>query len=137
MQDNIYELLTAKPEFNITDFSGTFSEGSCSASLTSKLADISTPTIDELTIPEFWLYNAIVAANIEADEALVRSLAERFIADKMRAPVTAPEVKKQAQIIIDGLIQQGLMKLENDKYLSEITIEEGQGKIYEMAFPLM
>ena len=55
----------------------------------------------------------------------------------MRAPVTAPEVKKQAQIIIDGLIQQGLMKLENDKYLSEITIEKGQGKIYEMAFPLM
>jgi hypothetical protein len=137
MQDNIDELLTAKPEFNITDFSGTFSEGSFSASLTSKLADISTPTIDELTIPEFWLYNAIVAANIEADEALVRSLAERFIADKMRAPVTAPEVKQQAQIIIDGLIQQGLMKLENDKYLSEITIEKGQGKIYEMAFPLM
>jgi hypothetical protein len=137
MQDNIDELLTAKPEFNITDFSGTFSEGSFSASLTSKLADISTPTIDELTIPEFWLYNAIVAANIEADEALVRSLAERFIADKMRAPVTAPEVKQQAQIIIDGLIQQGLMMLENDKYLSEITIEEGQGKIYEMAFPLM
>jgi hypothetical protein len=137
MQDNIDELLTAKPEFNITDFNGTFSEGSFSASLTSKLADMSTPTIDELTIPEFWLYNAIVAANIEADEALVRSLAERFIADKMRAPVTAPEVKQQAQIIIDGLIQQGLMKLVNDKYLSEITIEEGQGKIYEMAFPLM
>jgi len=67
----------------------------------------------------------------------VRSLAERFIADKMRAPVTAPEVKQQAQIIIDGLLQQGLMKLENDKYQSEITIEEGQGKIYEMAFPLM
>ena len=68
---------------------------------------------------------------------LVRSLTERFIADKMRAPVTAPEVKQQAQIIIDGVIQQGLMKLENNQYLSEITIKEGQGKIYGMAFPLM
>jgi len=137
MQSNIHQLLEAKPEFNITGFSGTFPEGSFNASLTSKLADIDNPTIDELTLPNFWLYNAIVAANIKADEALLRSLVEKFIANKMRAPTTAPEVKQQAQIIIDGLIQQGLMKLEDDKYSSEITIKNGQGKINDMAFPLM
>lgn len=137
MQDNIDELLVAKPEFNITDFSGTFPEGSFNATLTSKLADISSPTIDELSQPEFWLYNAIVAANIEADEPLVRHLTERFIASKMRAPLNAPEVKQQALMIIDSFVQQGLIKLEDDKYKSEITIEDGQGKIYDSAFPLM
>lgn len=137
MQDNIEELLAAKPEFNITDFSGTFPEGSFNATLTSKLADIDTPTLDALFMPEFWLYNAIVTANIEAEEPLVRNLTEQFIANKMRAPVTAPEVKQQALMIIDSFVQQGLIKLEDEKYKSEITIEDGQGKIYDSVFPLM
>lgn len=137
MQDNIGELLAAKPEFNITDFSGTFPDGSFTASLTSNLADINTPTLDELFIPEFWLYNAVVAANIEADEPLVRNFAEQFIARKMRAPVNAPEVKQQALMIINSFVQQGLIQLDDDKYKSEITIEDGQGQIYDSAFPLM
>lgn len=137
MQNNIGELLAAKPEFNITDFSGTFPKGSFNATLTSKLADIETPTIDELLIPEFWLYNAVVTANIEADEPLIRDFAEQFIASKMRAPVTAPEVKQQALMIINSFVQQGLIQLDDDKYKSEITIEDGQGKIYDSAFPLM
>ncbi|WP_417560230.1 YdgA family protein [Marinomonas sp.] len=137
MQDNLGELLAAKPEFNITDFSGTFPEGSFNATLTSKFADIDTPTIEELSLPEFWLYNAIVTANLEADEPLVRSLAEQFIASKMRAPLNAPEVKQQALMIIDSFVQQGLIKLEDDKYKSEIMIENGQGKIYDSVFPLM
>ena len=137
IQDNIAELLAAKPEFNVTDFSVTFPEGSFNGNLTSKLADVSTPTIEELSAPEFWLYNAIVSANIEADEPLVRGLTEQFIASKMRAPVNAPEVKQQALMIIDSFIQQGLIKLEDDKYKSEIMIKDGQGKIYDSAFPLM
>ena len=137
MQDNIEELLAAKPEFNITDFSGTFPEGSFNATLTSKLADIDTPSLDALFIPEFWLYNSIVSSNIEADESLVINLTEQFIANKMRAPVNAPEVKQQALMIIDSFVQQGLIKLEDEKYKSEITIEDGQGKIYDFVFPLI
>lgn len=137
MQNNIGELLAAKPEFNITDFSGTFPKGSFNATLTSKLADIEAPTIDELLIPEFWLYQALVTAKIEADEPLIRDFAEQFIASKMRAPVTAPEVKQQALMIINSFVQQGLIQLDDGKYKSEITIEDGQGKIYDSAFPLM
>jgi hypothetical protein len=137
MQENIGELLSAKPEFNITDFSGTFPEGSFNATLTSKLADIGKPTIEELSIPDFWLYNAIVTANIEADEPLVRSFAEQFIASKMRAPMNAPEVKQQALMIINSFVQQGLIQLDDEKYKSEITIKDGQGKIYDSVFPLM
>lgn len=137
IQDNLAELLAAKPEFNITDFSGSFPEGSFEANLTSSLANIDNPSIEELTIPEFWLYHAMVTTNITADETLVTKLVERFIASQMRAPLNAPEVKQQARLIIDGLLQQGLITLENAKYRSEITIKNGQGKIYDMTFPLM
>lgn len=137
MQEHLDELLAAKPEFNITDFSGSFPNGRFKATLTSTLADIDTPTMEELSTPEFWLYNMIVNANIEADQALVHSLAEQFVASKIYAPADAPEVKMQTQMIIDGLIQQGLITSEEDQYKSEIHIEDGQGKIYDTEFPLM
>ena len=137
MQDNLGELLAAKPEFNIPKFSGTFPEGSFNATLTSRLADISTPSVETLITPEFWFYNTIVKAEIEADQNLVTKLAERFIASQMRAPINAPEVKQQALMFIEGLAQQGLIRLKNAKYKSEITVEDGQGKVFDLSFPLM
>lgn len=137
IQDNIGDFLATKPELNITDFSGTFTEGSFKGTLTSKLADIETPTLDELFVSEFWLYNAIVNADIEADEALVRGLTEKFIASRLRAPVNAPEVKQQAIMFINGFVQQGWITLDGKQYKSEFSLKDGQGKINDFVFPLM
>jgi hypothetical protein len=137
MQENLDELLAAKPEFNIPKLSASFPEGRFNATLTSTLADISTPTIEALTTPEFWLYNTIVKAEIEADQRLVSKLTERFIASQMRAPLNAPEVKQQALMLVEGLVKQGFIRLENTKYKSEIRIENGQGKVFDLSFPLM
>jgi hypothetical protein len=137
LQDNINTLLGAQPEFNITNFSGTFPEGSFKSSLTSKLADIDSPSINDLMMQEFWLYNTVASAKVEIDEALLRNLAERFIANKARVSIDLPEVKQQAQIIIDGLVQQGFIKYESDQYISNLGLKNGEAKVNEVIFPLM
>ncbi|NLQ16897.1 YdgA family protein [Marinomonas sp. M1K-6] len=137
LQDNIDTLLAAKPEFNITDLSGTFPEGRFEASLTSTLGDIGDASVEELAMAEFWLYHTLVTANIEVDEVLLTSVAERFIAYQMRAPRNAPEIKQQARIIINNLLQQGLIRLDNGRYNTVINIQNGQGSINNMTFPLM
>jgi len=55
----------------------------------------------------------------------------------MRAPLNAPEVKQQALMLVEGLVKQGFIRLENTKYKSEIRIENGQGKVFDLSFPLM
>lgn len=137
LKDNLNLLLGDKPEFNITNFSGTFPEGSFNANLSTHLADMNTPTIEDLSVPEFWLYNTVGSGAIEIDEALLQNLTERFIASKMRAPITTPQVKQHARLIIDGLLEQGLVTLENDKFISDIAIKEGQLTINNAPFPLM
>ena len=109
LQDNLDELLSHQPEFNITDFSASFPEGSFKANLTSKLADIETPTLEEMLVPEFWLYYTLAKINIEADDALINNLAERFLANQMRTTIDSPDVKQQAQIIINCFAQQGFL----------------------------
>ncbi|ETX11400.1 hypothetical protein MUS1_10930 [Marinomonas ushuaiensis DSM 15871] len=137
LQDSFAELLSHQPEFNITDFSATFPEGRFNASLTSKLADIETPTFDEMLIPEFWLFNTLASINIEADDALISNFVERFLATKMRTTINSPDVKQQARIIINSFEQQDFIFHEDSQYRSEITLKDGQANINGRPFPLM
>ena len=137
LQDSFKELLSHQPEFNITDFSAAFPEGSFNASLTSKLNDIETPTFDEILIPEFWLYNTLASINIEADDVLISNLAERFLAKQMRTTIDSPDVKQQARVIINSFEQQGFIFHEDGQYRSKITLKNGQGNINGRLFPLM
>lgn len=137
VENNLEELLSHQPEFNITDFSVSFPEGSFNATLTSKLDDTYTPTLEELLIPEFWLYNVLVDASIEADHTLISNLAERFLANQMRTTIDSPDVKQQAQIIINNFQQQGFFFLDGDQYRSEISLKGGELDINGRPFPLM
>lgn len=137
LQDNIEPILSSKPEFNIVEFSGSTKDGHFTSSLNSKLADVEAPTFAELNDPRFWLYNAIINTNIEADKPLLDTLMKQYVAKKMFAPVESPEVQQQSTRLIDTLLQQGIIKLKDDKYLSEFHAEKGQGKIYDQTFPIM
>lgn len=135
--DNLEELFSHQPEFNITDFSGSFPEGSFNANLTSKLDDSYIPTLEELLIPEFWVYNALVNANIEVDDKLIRNLAERFLAKKMNTSIDSPDVKQQVELFINHFEQQGFFLHKDDQYVSEISIEGGEAYINGQFVPLI
>jgi len=137
LQQHLDTLLAGKPEFNIVEFSGETKDGKFTANLASHLADIKNPSIAEMNDPRFWLYNAIVNANVKMDQTLLHSAVQHYVAKKMYAPLNAPEVKQQSDILIDSLVQQGIIKLENNNYSTQFHAEKGQGKIYDLAFPLM
>ena len=137
LENNIEELLSHQPEFNITDFSGSLPEGDFQADLTSKLGDQYTPTLDDLFIPEFWLYNSLVNANIEIDDKLVSNLAERFLAQQMNTTVDSPAVKQQVQLFINHFEQQGFFIHEDEKYRSKLKVEGGETYINGQFVPLI
>ncbi|WP_394182362.1 YdgA family protein [Marinomonas posidonica] len=135
--DNIDELLSHQPELNMTEFSGRLAEGSFHATLNSRLKDINgSVSLDQLLDQNFWLWNLIVNSNIQADDALVTHLGERYLAQQMRTTVDSPQVKQQVQMLLNNFVQQGFIKRENDQLMTEIKIANGQGKIYDFPFPL-
>ncbi|MBJ7555869.1 YdgA family protein [Marinomonas spartinae] len=136
LQDNLGPFLASKPEFNISDFSGTLPEGSFKSSLTSKLADINDPKVEDLFNPQFWKYYTISTANILVDAPLADKLAQQFVAKQAQVPVQLPQVKQQAQMIIGNFVQQGLIKKEKDQYRTEISIKDGQLSVNNIPLPM-
>lgn len=136
LQDNLGGLLASKPEFNIVDFSGTLPQGSFKSSLTSKLADIDDPQLEELFDPQFWKYYTIAKANILIDAPLATMMSEQFVAKQARAPLYSPQVKQQAKMVLDSFVQQGLIKKEKDQYKTEISLKDGQASIYDLPLPM-
>lgn len=136
MREGLSDLFLAHPEFNITDFRGTFPEGSFNGHLTSKLADLDKVTFEDLIDEAFWKYNAIVNANVEADEALIVDLGAKIFAHQSRSPDNVEQFKPQVLQMINALIQQGFIKQENGKYFSELSVQDGEGKINDVVFPL-
>jgi len=136
LQGNLKPFLASKPELNITDFSGTLPEGSFKSSLTSKLTDIKDPQIEDLFTPQFWKYEAIVKTDMLVDEPLANSWAQQFVARQAHVPVQLPQVKQQAQMILAGFIQQGLIKKEKDQYRTDITMKDGQISVNDIPLPM-
>ncbi|KZN14081.1 YdgA family protein [Marinomonas sp. TW1] len=137
MTDNLDELLSHKPELNMTEFSGHLAEGAFNATLNSHLKEINGPvSIDQLLDQNFWLWNLMVNANLQADETLISHLGERYLAQQMRTTTDSPQVKQQVQMLLNNFIQQGLIKREDDQLMTQIEIADGQGKIYDFPFPL-
>ncbi|WP_421850156.1 YdgA family protein [Marinomonas sp.] len=145
MQDHVDELLSNKPEFNITKFSGSFPEGDFTSNLTSSFADIGTPTAEEFLSLDFWRYNTITKAHFEIDEPLLKDLTEQFIANKMRAPKNAPQVKQQVQKLLFSLVAAGIIQgpqktvIKSDTYFysSDLLFEKGQTIVNGTPLPLM
>ncbi|BFM51264.1 DUF945 family protein [Marinomonas sp. THO17] len=136
--DKIEELLSHNPELNITDLSGHLAEGSFKATVNSRLKDMAGPlSIEQLMDQNFWLWHLILNGNLQADESLITSLGERYLAQQMRTTVDSPQVKQQVQILLNNFIKQGLIQREKDKLMTEISIADGQGKINNFPFPLM
>ncbi len=136
LTDNMGELLVHNPEMNVTDFSGRLTEGEFSATLHSRLKEMDAPSLEQLLDPQFWLWNMIVDTKIQADDTLVTHLGERFLATQMRTTTDSPQLKQQVQMMIGNFVQQGFIKRDNDKLMTEINIANGQGKIYDFPFPL-
>lgn len=136
LQDNLGPFLASKPEFNISDFSGTLPEGSFKSSLTSKLADINDPKVENLFNPQFWKYYTISKANILLDSPVADKLAQQFVANQAQVPVQLPQVKQQAQMVLASFIKQGLIKKEKDQYRTDITMKNGQLSINNIPLPM-
>ena len=137
MAENMNELLAHNPELNITDLSGRLAEGAFSANVNTRLKELQDPiSFEQLMDQNFWLWNLIASGNVQADESLVVSLAERYLAQQMRMTEDSPQIKQQVQMILNNFIQQGFIKREKDKLMTQVAIVDGQGKIYDFPFPL-
>ncbi|REG86572.1 YdgA family protein [Marinomonas pollencensis] len=137
IQQHLEPLLAGKPEFNILALRGTTNDGTFNATLNSHLADINNPNLGQMNDPRFWLYNAVIQADVEIDQTLLHTAVQHYVAKKMYAPANSPEVKQQSDMLIDSLLHQGIIKPEGSQYVTQFHSEKGQATIYDLSFPLI
>lgn len=137
VENNIATLLNENPEFNIKELRATFDQGSASASLSSSVVGISDLNLNTLFSPEYWLYHTVAKASIKVDAPLLNNLVERFIANQTGAPASAPYVKDQARMMIQPLVQQGLIRFVDGQAEMQAALEKGLLDVNGTQFPLM
>ncbi|TBR44292.1 DUF945 family protein [Marinomonas agarivorans] len=137
MNDNIDLFLETGPELNLTKLQATVPEGTTKTTINSRIGDVSGEmNVARLFSPFFWLSNAVVDARIEMDELLAQRVGKEFVAIQTGADIDNPSVAQQVNAMLQGLIQQGLIKLAEQKYVSELRLENGETTVNGVAIPL-
>ena len=141
---NLLPLLSASPELNITQLTGTIPEGSFEGTLNTKLVDISSLP-DNLANPTFWVSHALADAKLSADEGIVKLAATSYVKSQLRASPQGQELSdeeiseiavQQSSNVLAMFTQQGFITADEGKYNTELSLENGKAQINGTEIPL-
>ena len=141
---NLLPMLKASPELNITKLGGTLPEGSFEGFMNTKLVDVEAlPVV--LEDPAFWLTHILADATVTADEALVQMAATSYMKSQLAqnpqtASMTEAEIAElaaqQVPMVISMFSQQGFIKQEGEKYVTQFALKEGKAQVNGTEIPL-
>lgn len=119
INNNVLDLLIASPEMNMAQLSGTIDTGKFNAQLLTKIVNV-TALPDNLLDNGFWLSHLQASTHIEMDKNVAELLAVQIVKSQLKsnpqmADASAEQIDEialqQAPIMIDNLIQQGLLQV--------------------------
>lgn len=143
-QDNLLELLSKDPEMKLTNLSATIPEGKFDLNATAQTANV-TKLPDDLQDPEFWLSHLIAEANLHSDKAVAEMFAKNYmttqlVANPQTAEMSAEQIvqiaEQQAPVVLENMVQQGLIVEENGAYKASATLKDKQAILNGKPIPL-
>jgi uncharacterized protein YdgA (DUF945 family) len=144
MNTYLLSQLQAKPEYNFNDISGKINGSKFSAKIMTSLSDI-TSLPDSLEDTAFWMQHIIVESEMMIEEAAAQFIANKIVSNQLAAnpnftalsaPQQAEILDQQVQGTIQGLIQQGLVVVEDEKYRLTFTFQDGIALLNGNQIPL-
>lgn len=144
VQDNLLTQLKTEPEINITKLTATVPEGSFSAHANTKLVGI-TALPGTLEDVGYWVSHLLADATITADKAFAESMMSGYMMGQILANPQAqgmsPEeiqaaADQQAPMMINSFAQQGLIKVTEDGYETQLTLKDGKANVNGTPIPL-
>lgn len=142
VKENLPQLLSAEPEFVISEFSGDMPQGDFNGQLSTKLVGVS-QVPDSLDNTAFWLSSLIADASIAVDKPLLRWVAEQQLLATMRMQYPTAEeaqlqqmVQQQVPMMINMYVQQGLLTETEEEYRSDFQLEDGEAMLNGQKIPL-
>ncbi|GAA0856698.1 YdgA family protein [Aliiglaciecola litoralis] len=143
-QENAVTLLKAGPQLKITDFSGTLPQGQIS--ITSDLQLVGIEALPaELTDPQFWVAHIAAQLDLNADKDVATLIANGYMKNQLaNNPQTAgmsPEeleqiAVQQSPMIVDSLMQQGLLIEKEGKLSLSFSLKDSQATLNGNPMPL-
>jgi uncharacterized protein YdgA (DUF945 family) len=144
MQEYLLAQLQAKPEYNISKLSGKINGSEFDGKIMAKIDGVTDipKTLDD---PAFWMQHTVLDSKIVMQKGAAEFIAAQVISSQLAAnpQFLALSEEEQAQILaqqipatLSGLVQQGLITLEEETYTSIFTMENGAAMLNGNPIPL-
>lgn len=144
IEGNLLPFLAASPELNITTLSGTFPEGTFDAHLNSKIVEVDALP-DALDDAQFWLQHTAADTHIKADKGVAQWLVTSYVSSQLSATAQAQSltpqqlqaaVAQQVPVVLQTLVQQGILVENDESYETELVLKEGSASINGTKVPI-
>ncbi|MCH1924259.1 YdgA family protein [Shewanella sp. C32] len=145
IEQKLPELLKKSPQLNF-ELGAEVPEGKLSAKLDSSIADITQQvTAQQLTDKFFWLQHLKAHLNANADKGMATFISNVVLKEQLAyspqfAQMSADEQKQmldsQSGVVLDQLIQTGMLQEKDGKLVLEAAIEQGQTTLNGNPIPL-
>lgn len=145
IEQKLPELLKKSPQLNF-ELGAEVPEGKLSAKLDSSIADITQPvTAQQLTDQFFWLQHLKAHLNANADKGMATFISNVVLKEQLAyspqfAQMSADEQKQmldsQSGVVLDQLIQTGMLQEKDGKLVLEAAIEQGNATLNGNPIPL-
>ena len=145
-ENKVLPQLKASPAFNITDISGTFSDGDFSGNIFTKITGVDGIPAN-IEDPVFWASKIVVDAKLEVERAIALFIAERSLFSQFKSntevfgQMSDTEIEKlaemQAATMLDMLSMQGMIASNAEgNFEIDFTIKDGQATLNGNPIPL-
>lgn len=144
IQNNLLELLSNEPEFNITKLSANLIQGQFVLVSDNKIVEVSALP-ETLEDPRFWLEHLDSQSNLIADQAVVELIAKNYmyrqvLANPNAAGMTQEQIdqllEQQVPVMLQALQNQGMLVMENDVYKVDFAVKDAEALLNGNPMPL-
>jgi len=144
MQDHLLAQLQLNPEYNISKLSGKINGSEFDGKILTKLKGV-TELPASLEDPAFWIKHASIDSKMLMQKVAAEFVAKQVMSSQLSAnpQFMALDEAERTQIInqqvagmLGGLVQQGMITLENEGYIATFTLEDGAASLNGNPIPL-
>ena len=144
MQDHLLEQLQASPEYSISKLSGKINGSEFDGKVMAKLSGV-TELPMSLEDPGFWMQHTVIDSKMKMQKGAAEFIAGQVVSSQLLANPQFVElseeertqiINQQVEGMLAGLVQQGMITLEDEEYIATFTMEAGVALLNGNPIPL-
>jgi uncharacterized protein YdgA (DUF945 family) len=144
MQDHLLEQLQASPEYNISKLSGKINGSEFDGKIMAKLSGV-TELPMSLEDPAFWMQHTVIDSKMKMQKGAAQFIATQVVSSQLLANPQFMQlgeeertqiINQQVEGMLAGLVQQGMITLEDEEYITTFTMVGGAALLNGNPIPL-